>query len=105
MVRAKNKRPQPVGSIVEALLGRLGLGEQYHGWLVVNQWPEIAGDDLARRASAYKFADGTLYLAIEDDAWRHSLFMEREHLLARIRSHRYGGAVRQIRITRNRKGV
>jgi predicted nucleic acid-binding Zn ribbon protein len=83
----------------------LGLDRQYDGWQVVEHWPEIVGAKMAERAAAIRFDDGTLFVAVPDDVWRHQLSMELEAILKRVQAQPYGRAVQRIRLLRGRKDM
>ncbi len=101
----KNQAPQPIAGVIESLMGSLGLLKRYHGWLVVNRWPEIVGEHLARRTEAIRFEDGILYVAVPDPSWRQELAMQTENILREIRNLPYGRAVKQLRLVHGRKGT
>jgi predicted nucleic acid-binding Zn ribbon protein len=71
---------------------------------VVNRWPEIVGEQIARRTQAVRFEDGILYVAVPDAAWRQELAMQTENILREIHNLPYGQAVKQLRLVHGRKG-
>jgi len=83
----------------------LGLDRPYDGWQVVQHWPEIVGEAMAERATAFRYDDGTLFVAVPDDVWRHQLSMELESILKRVQAQPYGRAVQTIRLLRGRKDM
>ena len=101
----KGRKPTPIGGIIESVMGSLGLRNRYHGWLVVQKWPEIVGEHIARRSEAFRFDDGTLYVAVADAVWRQEMSMHLENILREIRSLPYGRAVKQVRLVQGKKGL
>ncbi len=101
----KYSTPQPISGVIESLMGSLGLRKRYHGWLVVNRWSEIVGEQVARRSEAIRYEDGILYVAVPDASWRQELAMQTENILQAIRNLPYGRAVRQLRLVHGRKGT
>ena len=99
------KAPKPIAGVIEKVVQSLGISKSYHGWLVVSNWPDIVGEQIARAARAVRFDDGTLYVAVPDAAWRQNLVMETESILRKIRSYPYGRAVRQLRFVQGEKGL
>ncbi|MBU8932675.1 MAG: DUF721 domain-containing protein [candidate division Zixibacteria bacterium] len=93
-----------LSGVIDAVIGSLGLTRKYHGWQVVNNWPEIVGRQVAKVATATRFEDTTLYVAVADDAWRQELVMQTESILENIRQYPYGQAVKQLRFVRGEKG-
>lgn len=96
----RNSHPKPVSGVIGRLISSLGISRNYNGWTVVANWPEIVGEEIARRAKAIRFQDGTLYIAVAESAWRQELAMQAESLLREIQSYPYGGAIKQIRLVR-----
>jgi predicted nucleic acid-binding Zn ribbon protein len=86
------------------VIGSLGLGKSYNGWLVVTRWPEIVGEQVAKRARAVRFDDGVLFVVVEDAAWRQNLSMQTEDFLAAIHQYPFGNVVRQIRLIGTERG-
>ena len=100
----KNRKAQPIGGVIDRVVRSLGLATRYGGWLAVNQWPEIVGQQIAQAARAVRFRDGTLYVAVPSAAWRQELSLQREVILQKIRSRPYGKAVTEIRLIHGERG-
>ena len=100
-----SKTPKPIAGVIEKVVQSLGISKSYHGWLVVSNWPDIVGEQIAKAATAVRFDDGTLYIAVPDAVWRHTLMMKTESILRKIRSYPYGRAVRQLRFVQGEKGL
>jgi predicted nucleic acid-binding Zn ribbon protein len=97
-------RPEPINGVVERLFGSLGYLNRYHGWQVVAHWPEIVGEHYARHCRAFKFDDGTVYVAVKEDGWRQRLSLESEMIVEKIRGYAFGRSVRKLRLVREEKG-
>ncbi len=102
---SRRKNVHPISGVLNSLVRSLGLSRNYNGWLVVNNWPDIVGEQVARVSRAVRFEDGILFVAVEKDAWRQELTMQIESILANIRRLPYGGAVQQVRLVGPRKGI
>ncbi len=102
--KAKAKAPKPIGGAIEDAVRSLGISKTYHGWLVVTRWSEIMGPQIARRARAFRYDDGTLLIAVPDATWRQELAMQTDELLKKIRSFPFGRVVKQLRFVRGEKG-
>ncbi|MEE9443304.1 MAG: DUF721 domain-containing protein [candidate division Zixibacteria bacterium] len=90
------QKPDRLGNIVDNLMASLGLKKSFHGWQVVEKWPDIVGKDIAKISRAIRFQDGILTVIVEQDAWRQELEMQREEILIKIRRRRGGKAVDKI---------
>ncbi len=96
-----------LGTIEQTFAGviqSLGIARRYAGWQVVEHWPEIAGNAVAKAAKAVGYTDGTLYLEVPEAVWRQELQTQIETLLARIHAHPGGRAVTNIRFVNGWKG-
>lgn len=98
------KAPKSIGGVIEKVVRSLGISKSYHGWLVVSEWPEIVGEQIARVAKAFHFDDGTIFIAVPDAVWRQNLAMETDEILRKIRSYPFGRVVKQLRFVQGEKG-
>ena len=95
--------PQPISSLIDKVLGKLGLSMQYRGWRVVAEWPQIVGTQIATRSQAIRYSDGVLYVAVKDAVWRQELAMQTGEFLEKIHEYPFGRAVKQIRLVSGEK--
>lgn len=102
---SSKSRAVPVGGVIEQVIGRLGYLKNYHGWQVVSHFPEIVGEHYARHCRAFKFEDGVVYVAVNDDLWRQRLSLESETIIEKIRDCAFGKSVRKLRLVRQEKGT
>jgi predicted nucleic acid-binding Zn ribbon protein len=96
--------PAPISSVMAGVISQLGIGKNYHGWSVVTHWPEIVGEQIARRAKALKFDDGQLIVAVPDASWRQELAMQLDELMQKIHSFPGGRVIKELRLVRGEKG-
>lgn len=90
------REPVLLGGLIDYVINSLGLGDRYHGWQIVKNWPDMVGPDIARHSRAERFSEGVLTVIVEKDVWRQELEMQRERLMERIRSRPGGAAVKKI---------
>jgi len=93
-----------LSGVIEAVIGSLGLTPKYHGWQVVTNWSDIVGQQVAKTATAIRFDNETLYVAVADDAWRQELVMQNDSILDKIHQYSYGRVVKRLRFVRGEKG-
>lgn len=89
----------PVNAVIDNIIRSLGLTTRYYGWQVVTRWPEIVGESLARKTRAVRFADGVIYVAVEDPSQRQNISMTADMILQKIQSYPFGRVVNQLRFT------
>lgn len=102
--KKNNKNVKPISGIIGKVIHSLGLSQNYYGWSVVNNWPEIVGKEINEHARAFEFKEGELVVAVEDSSWRQQLSMQLEEILDKIHSYPYGRAVKSIRLVHGMKG-
>ena len=100
-----NRRPVPVAGIMDHIVSSLGLSRRYYGWLAVSRWPEIVGEHYARHSRAFKFHDGVLFVAVNNDGWRQQLAMDNDKIMTLIYQSPHGRVVKSIRLVRGEKGI
>jgi predicted nucleic acid-binding Zn ribbon protein len=83
---------------VDHLITSLGLAQRYYGWLMVSKWPEIVGEYYALKSRAFRFDEGTLYVAVEDSSWRQQMAMDTEKILNIIHNCPHGQVVKDLRL-------
>ena len=98
------RNPKPVSQAFYKILKSYGLTDQFYGWSVINNWSEIVGSEIARRAKAVSFEEGCLYISIADDVWRQQLSMKYDELLKKIHSQPYGHVVKELKMIGRQKG-
>lgn len=75
-----------VGAFLPSVLRDLGLQKRFSERKLVERWPEVVGEELARRARATRFEKGTLFVFVDHGAWMQELhFMEKE-LVRKLRA-------------------
>lgn len=90
------QRPARLGELIEKVVASLGQAGKFHGWRMVSLWPEIVGPEIAGVSRAIRFSEGIMTIVVEKDVWRQELEMQRDKILARIRLHSGGKAVKKI---------
>jgi predicted nucleic acid-binding Zn ribbon protein len=88
--------PAKLGSLLDRLLGELGLTHKLGGWRIAADWPEIVGEKIAGASQAIRFEDDTLLVSVPDSVWRQQLSLEVEAILEKIHAVPGGKAVKKI---------
>ncbi|MFC6617464.1 DUF721 domain-containing protein [Deinococcus radiophilus] len=73
-----------VGDLMNATLGKNGLGFGVRRAQAILIWPQAVGPEVARLTRARSFQFGTLHIEARDSAAAHHLSMQRHHFLARL---------------------
>jgi predicted nucleic acid-binding Zn ribbon protein len=88
-----------VGDILAGVMRSMGLEKRLLERRVIENWPELAGPDIARFAKAMRVQRGILYLKVESAAWSQELLFLKPKILERVNERFGSGLVRDIRIT------
>ncbi len=91
--------PKRLGSLIDGLLGRMGLASTLAGWRIVNAWPEIVGEKVAEVTRPIRYEDSTLIVSVPDAGWRQELHLQIDTILDKIHELPGGKVVKKIRFT------
>ena len=89
---------RPVGALVPEVLARLGLAEGVTRWRAVVEWEAIAGDALARHATALRVDGDTLIVGAENSYVMFELSHRKAELLERLAAHLGDRTIRDLRL-------
>ncbi|MEK7774375.1 MAG: DUF721 domain-containing protein [Candidatus Zixiibacteriota bacterium] len=110
-MRTSNRRskpfatPQQVEGVFASVVKTLGIGNRYSGWLMVERWPTIVGEPIAKVSRAVRFDKGAIVVEVPDSSWRHHLTLQAEEILHSIHQQPQGAVVTQIRFIAHQKGI
>ncbi len=77
-------RPTRVADVVGSVLEKHGLRDQMHRMVVLDLWPEIVGEHVARVTRAVSVSDATLFVEVRTSAWLMELNMMKGEFLERV---------------------
>lgn len=84
---------------MEATLERLGLGVGLATVVVHRVWPDVVGEEVARRSQPGLLRNGRLQVTVVDAVWLQQLTMLKPAILASLESHVGSGVVRDLFFT------
>ena len=87
-----------IGSLLTAVIGDLGVGEQLARAQAVLIWPEVAGPALAARSRAIRVRHARLEVAVPSAVWRAQLSFVKAELVKRINEHIGAETIRDLRL-------
>lgn len=103
MRRRKKKTFQSLNKALPAVLARIGLKSKVQVYRAVAEWQTIAGDAVARHASAIKVEEKTLVVAVDSPAWMTQLLFLKEQILQKIAAQIGPGLIEDIRFILKRE--
>ena len=83
----RNRFPTAVQSILKAVLKRHGLDEKIARYGFVAKWPEIVGEDVAKRSRPERFRGRTLVVRVTDSVWAQELSFHKKTIITRLKRH------------------
>ncbi len=78
------KKPKHIGSTLNMMFKDLGLDKKLDQVRVIELWPELVGENIARIARAERVDDGILYVKVSSMTWRTELLFQKRKILERI---------------------
>lgn len=91
-------KPAKVADVLPGFLKRSGIAARVAQAGVLDAWPTLVGEQIAKVASAETVtADGTLFVRVRSAAWRQELSLMTPEIMARINAGRKQGRVERIR--------
>ncbi|HSH75220.1 MAG TPA: DUF721 domain-containing protein [Longimicrobiales bacterium] len=76
--------PTRVDAVLGDVLGKHGLREQVERIEVLERWPEIVGEHLAKVTRVQGLEKDALFVEVRSSAWLMELTMMRDDFLARV---------------------
>lgn len=92
----KASRPERVGTVVDALLDRMGIRGRVERAATAASWPESVGPHIARVTRATRVRGRTLFVEVENASWLTELNMMKRSLLEGLNKNRESGRIDRI---------
>lgn len=92
------RRPEAVGELVRAAVGRRGWAARLEGASIFGRWAEVVGPELAGRCEPVKLAGGLLVVRAESQTWATQVTYLAPAITERAREVLGEGLVRDVRV-------
>jgi len=86
-----------VGDGIRRAITALGLDRKLREHRVEVVWKDVVGETISAEARIDRFQQGELVVAVEHDAWRHRLYLEKDTILKKLNQSVGENVVRSIR--------
>lgn len=86
-----------VGSAIEELIHRLGIGGRVREYDAVVRWEEIVGEKIASVSAATRIQKGVLVVKVKTAPWRNELTLLKPEIIRKINDALQGEVVKDIR--------
>lgn len=76
--------PKPIGDVIGSVLSQMELEPRIRRYRVLDLWPRIVGEQIARVTSADSISDGKLHVSVSRSTWRNELIFLKRDLIGKI---------------------
>ena len=83
----RKSEPGAVDQILKSALKAAGLDDKIAKYSFVSAWPEIVGEEIARRSRPECIRGKTLVVRVADSVWAQELTFHKKTILARVQRH------------------
>jgi len=80
----KRRKAETLGSVLAQVMRDECLQAPLNEYRLLQAWPEVVGESVAKRSSGLRIGDGKLWVHISSPALRANLFLQRQTLLERL---------------------
>uniref|UniRef100_A0A7C4XG35 DUF721 domain-containing protein n=1 Tax=candidate division WOR-3 bacterium TaxID=2052148 RepID=A0A7C4XG35_UNCW3 len=91
------KYPERIDKIIHRVLESLKIEDKLKDYAVIQKWPEIVGENIARHTRATGIDDANLYVMVDNPVWKAQLFLMKGNILKKINE--TGVQLRDIKFT------
>lgn len=88
---------EPIGSIIEAMVARLGIKKQLRRAQTLTEWPDIVGERIAGETKADHIRNTILFVSCSSPMWAQELGLLKPTIIKKIRERVGPGIVTDIR--------
>lgn len=92
----ESSRPERVGTVMDALLERIGIRGRVERAATAASWAESVGPHIARVTRATRVRGRTLFVEVENASWLNELNMMKRSLLEGLNRDRESGRIDRI---------
>lgn len=82
--RMSKRSPEKIQRVLEMALGQYGLKDQLSRYQFVLHWPEIVGEEIARRTKPEYIKNKTLIIKVQDSTWSQELTFHKKLIIERL---------------------
>lgn len=74
----------PLKSALEKLLKAYGIDKKVKAYSVIDDWPEIVGEKVAKNAVAERIESGKLFVRVKSSVWRQEMLFQKQDIIKKI---------------------
>ena len=88
--------PKLLGNVIAGTLRELGIYGKIKQFEMLDRWPDIVGEQIAKVTTAEYVSDGKLFVRVALSTWRHELVYLKKELIEKINAAMREETVRDI---------
>ena len=97
MQTAMKQSIKPLGSMLEDLIGSLGIKKKLSEYEAVTQWNAIVGEHIAEVTLPMRITQGVLVVRVRTSTWRNELNMRKQEIIGKVNNTIGADTVKDIR--------
>ena len=101
--KTRKRRPESLGDVLATLIKDLGIGKKLSEQGLIEQWPQVVGDKIAKHTRAVTCEGGKLFVEVDSAAWRHELLYMKAQILERLNRKAGSKVIQEIILTNRRR--
>ena len=78
------KVPGKIGSSIESVLEQLGILGRIKQYKILELWPEIVGEQIARASAVESIRNGKLFVKVKHPVWRNELQFLKAEIIRKV---------------------
>ncbi len=78
------KSPERIGKILQRIVKDMGLEERMKDYAIIEKWPQIVGERIARHTRATSIDANNLYVIVDNPVWKAQLFLMKDRIIKKI---------------------
>lgn len=80
----RRQNAEILSDVLNQMMREEGLETPYNEWRLIEAWPEVMGEGIARYTRSTEIRNGTLYVRLASSVLRHELMTGRKALVNRL---------------------
>ena len=93
------RAPKHIGQTLRFMVKDLGYEKKLNQVQIVQMWPDIVGENIAKISQAERVFEGILYVKVKSMTWRTELLFQKRKILERIETKIGKNIIKDIRFT------
>lgn len=94
---------QPIGNILDEVVGQLNIGNRLKVSSIFNHWTEIVGEQIGKKSKPQSLRGNTLQISVTSSTWANELNLMSRTLIDKINKYVGAEVVEKIRFKNDLK--